>query len=96
MKSNLILGIDAGNHRVKIAGVHGVDSFKSNICGWFERDVKEQFGNDDMEFQVGNRSKFLKRLIYDDLMQVHRQITTTHFVEPESIDEDLDAMQAFL
>lgn len=45
----------------------------------------------------GNRSKFLKRLIYDDLMQVHRQITTTtHFVEPETIDSDLDAMQGFL
>jgi len=58
MENHLILGIDAGNHRVKIAGLHGVDSFKSNICGWFERDIKEQFGNDDMEFQVGNRKGF--------------------------------------
>lgn len=44
----------------------------------------------------GNRSKYLKRLIYDDLLQVHRQLTTTTFVEPETNDTDIDAMQGFL
>ena len=45
----------------------------------------------------GNRSKYLKKLIYDDLMQVQRQITTTtYYVEPDTHNEDLDAMQGFL
>ena len=60
--------------------------------------------NDEIECKLldhvdkkGNRSKFLKRLIYDDLMQVQRQITTTtHFEEPITIDEDSEAMQGFL
>lgn len=56
--NRLILGIDAGNHRGKVAGPFGVDSFKTNICEWFERDVEEQFGSDDMEFQIGNRRGF--------------------------------------
>lgn len=54
----LILGVDAGNHRAKVAGVYGTDSFKTNICNWFERDVQEVFGPDDMEFIVGNRKGF--------------------------------------
>lgn len=56
--SKLILGVDAGNHRGKIAGIHGVDSFKTNICSWFERDVKEVFGNDDMEFIINGRKGY--------------------------------------
>lgn len=56
--NSLVLGVDAGNHKSKIAGIHGVDSFKTNICGWFERDVEEKFGDDDMEFQIGNRKGF--------------------------------------
>lgn len=58
MSSRLILGIDAGNFKAKVAGIHGVDSFKTNICNWFERDVKEQFGNDDMEFEINGRKGF--------------------------------------
>lgn len=56
--SRLILGVDAGNNKCKIAGIHGVDSYKTNICNWFERDVKEVFGSDDMEFEVNGRKGF--------------------------------------
>lgn len=51
----LVLGVDAGNHKAKVAGVYGVDSFKTNICNWFERDVVETFGPDDMEFSIDGR-----------------------------------------
>jgi len=56
--SKLVLGVDAGNHRGKVAGALGVDSFKTNICSWFERSVKEQFGADDMEFEIGGRKGY--------------------------------------
>jgi len=56
--NRLILGIDAGNHRGKVAGPFGVDSFKTNICDWFERNVEETFGSDDMEFLINGRKGF--------------------------------------
>jgi len=34
---NLILGIDAGNHTAKVAGDYGIDSYRTAICDWFER-----------------------------------------------------------
>lgn len=43
----------------------------------------------------GNRSRYLKRLIYDDLMQVHKQIvTSTHYEEDSS--SDLNNMEGFM
>lgn len=57
---------------------------------------------DDIEIELfehlskkSNRSKYLKRLIYDDLKQVRNQITTTveHF--EETLDKDLEAMNGF-
>lgn len=56
--NRLVLGIDAGNHRAKVVGPFGVDSFKTNICDWFERDVEEHFGSDDMEFEINGRKGF--------------------------------------
>lgn len=56
--TKLILGIDAGNFKAKVASVHGVDSFKTNICGWFERDVEETFGEDDMSFEIDGRKGY--------------------------------------
>lgn len=55
--AKLILGIDAGNHKAKVAGIYGVDTFKTNICGWFERDVHEEY-EDDMEFEIDGRKGF--------------------------------------
>lgn len=44
----------------------------------------------------GKRSRYIRRLIYDDLMGVKNLITTTtHEVEEDS-SEDFDAMQGFL
>lgn len=54
----LILGVDAGNHKAKVIGGYGADSFRTNICDWFERDVEETFGPDDMEFEIDNRKGF--------------------------------------
>jgi len=55
---SIILGIDAGNHKAKVVGQFGEDSFKTNICDWFVRDVEENFGNDDMEFEIDGRKGF--------------------------------------
>lgn len=54
----LILGIDAGSHTAKIIGPFGTDSFLSNVCDWFERDVKERFSADDMEFEIDGQKGY--------------------------------------
>lgn len=54
----LILGVDAGNFKAKVMGPYGVDSFHTNICDWFQRDVVETFGEDDMEFEIDGRKGF--------------------------------------
>lgn len=65
--SNLILGIDAGNHTAKVAGVYGIDSYRTAICDWFERDVVEMHGKDDMEFEIGNRKGYAGSIaVYED------------------------------
>ena len=58
MSSRLILGVDAGNYKAKVAGVHGIDTFKTNICNWFEMDVEQTFGQDDMEFEIDGRKGY--------------------------------------
>ena len=55
---HLNLGIDAGNYEGKTIGQFGEDSFKTNICDWFVRDVEESFGSDDMEFEIDGRKGF--------------------------------------
>lgn len=55
---NLLLGIDAGNYMAKIAGPYGVESFRTAICPWFEREVIEVFSDDDMEFEIDGRKGF--------------------------------------
>lgn len=56
--TKLLIGVDAGNYRAKIAGPFGVDSYRTAICDWFERDVVEKHGDDDMEFEVDGRRGF--------------------------------------
>ena len=56
--SSLILGVDSGSFKAKIVGEHGVDTFKTNICDWFVRDVEEKFGTDDMEFEIDGRKGY--------------------------------------
>ena len=43
----------------------------------------------------GNRSRYLKRLIYDDLMQIPNIITSTVQVDDTDF-EDVEAMESFL
>lgn len=63
----LILGVDAGNHMAKVMGPFGSDTFRTNICDWFERDVKEVFGSDDMEFEISNRKGYAGTIaMYED------------------------------
>ena len=63
----LILGIDAGNHMAKVMGPFGTDKFRTNICDWFERDVEETFGSDDMEFEINGRKGFAGTIaLYED------------------------------
>lgn len=56
--SKLKIGVDPGNHKGKVVGPFGFDAFKTNICDWFERDVEETFGPDDMEFEIDGRKGF--------------------------------------
>ena len=63
----LILGIDAGNYKGKVVGAYGTDIFRTNICEWFDRDVEESFGDDDMEFEIGNRKGYAGSIaLYED------------------------------
>lgn len=63
----LILGIDAGNHNAKVVGEYGVDSYRTAICDWFERDVVEMHGTDDMEFDIDGRKGFAGSIaVYED------------------------------
>lgn len=56
--NRLVLGVDAGNHKAKVVGPFGTDSYKTSICDWFERDIEESFGKDDMEFEINGRKGF--------------------------------------
>lgn len=65
--SKLILGIDAGNHMAKVAGPYGMDSYRTAICDWFERDIVESHGADDMEFEIDGRKGFAGSIaVYED------------------------------
>lgn len=64
---HLILGIDAGNHMAKAAGEYGVDSYRTAICDWFERNIVEVHGEDDMEFDIDGRKGFAGTIaVYED------------------------------
>lgn len=62
--SNLLLGIDAGNHKAKVAGPYGLDSYRTAICEWFEQHTVEKHGEDDMEFEIGGRKGFAGTIAY--------------------------------
>lgn len=65
--SELILGIDAGNYMAKVVGPYGIDSYRTAICEWFERDIVEVHGEDDMEFEIGGRRGFAGTIaVYED------------------------------
>lgn len=65
--SKLILGIDAGNHMAKVAGPFGTDSYRTALCSWFERDIVEMHGADDMEFDIDGRKGFAGTIaVYED------------------------------
>lgn len=55
---SIILGVDSGSFKAKVVGEYGIDTFKTNICDWFVRDVEEKFGTDDMEFEIDGRKGF--------------------------------------
>src|SRR5690625_3212821 len=42
----------------KTAGSYGVDNYRTAICDWFRRDFVESFGEDDMEFEIGERKGY--------------------------------------
>ncbi|MEK3935899.1 hypothetical protein MKY41_11280 [Sporosarcina sp. FSL W7-1349] len=66
--SKLILGVDAGNYMAKVAGPYGVDSYRTAICEWFERNIEESFADDDMEFEIAGRKGFAGTIAaYEDV-----------------------------
>lgn len=54
----LILGVDAGNYNAKTVGPYGLDTYRTAICDWFERNFTEFYGADDMEFEINGRKGF--------------------------------------
>lgn len=65
--TNLTLGVDAGNYSAKVAGVYGVDTYRTAICDWFPRNVAEKFGDDDMEFEIDGRRGYAGTVaVYED------------------------------
>lgn len=54
----MILGIDAGNHEVKVMGPYGPMKFLSDIGEFRERRLEELFGNDDMAGEYKGRKFF--------------------------------------
>lgn len=64
----LVLGVDAGNYKAKVAGPYGIDSYRTAICEWFERDIVESFADDDMEFEIDSRKGFSGTIAaYEDI-----------------------------
>lgn len=54
----MILGIDAGNHRVKVVNKDGAFDFASDIGEWRQRTLFTEYGPDDMEFEHNGRKGF--------------------------------------
>lgn len=54
----LILGVDAGNYMGKVVGEYGEVEYRTAICDWFSRDIYEQFGEDDVEFELNGRKGY--------------------------------------
>ncbi|MDP5274368.1 ParM/StbA family protein [Chengkuizengella axinellae] len=54
----MILGIDAGNHEVKVFGEKGAMKFFSDIGEYRERRLEQSFGDDDMIFEYKGRKGF--------------------------------------
>ncbi|MGG1637202.1 ParM/StbA family protein [Paenibacillus sp. NRS-1760] len=54
----MILGIDAGNHRVKVVNKNGAFDFASDIGEWRQRNLITTYGPDDMEFEYNDRKGF--------------------------------------
>lgn len=53
-----IIGIDGGNSRVKIVGKYGPAAFKSNICDYFDLNVEDQKGPEDIIWSYEGRKGF--------------------------------------
>lgn len=54
----MIVGIDAGNNKVKVAGPLGIDSFSSTLGEYRERNLEQLHGKDDMIFEYRGRKGF--------------------------------------
>jgi len=84
--NSLSLGIDGGNKLGKTVGPFGVDMFNTAICDWFDRDVEETFGSDDMEFEIDGRQGFSGTIArYEDEYGGSGMFGTTKYHEDNKI-----------
>lgn len=58
MTNSLILGVDAGNKNVKVCGPFGVTHFSAALGEWKDRNIRTQYGFDDMEWEIDGRKGF--------------------------------------
>lgn len=54
----MIVGIDAGNYEVKVAGPYGVDKFPSDLGEYRERKLEQRFSYDDIVWEYNGRKGF--------------------------------------
>lgn len=54
----MLLGIDAGNARVKVAGAQGAIDFDASLGEWRQRNLVNSHGPDDMEVEYGGKRYF--------------------------------------
>lgn len=54
----MIVGVDAGNHEVKVVHQKGTDRFPSDIGEYRERNLKQEFSKDDMVVEYEGKRYF--------------------------------------
>lgn len=62
----MILGVDGGGYKVKIAGPKGLETFHSAIGEWRERELHNDNGPEDMEWEYEGRKGFAGTLAINE------------------------------
>lgn len=62
----MILGVDGGNFKVKIAGPKGLESFHSAIGEWRKRELENEYGPEDMEWEYDGKKGFAGTLAINE------------------------------
>lgn len=81
----MILGIDSGSSNVKVATSEGVFQFTSQLGEWRERNLKNQFSEDDMEYEYNGKKGFAGTLAVYESEFVRQMMGSTKAHEDAKI-----------